>query len=1042
MKQLTSLRSFPSQHKSTWLGLIFSLFCMGLFAQNDSIPGEPYTVFDADRDYNDYRYNRAQSAFLQLVRDDADFNDKKVIQSLADTYFFNSQYNQSYTWYRKLISLYPDDVQSIYYLRASISARSSENYSIADRYMQQYFVMEKGTVIEDLYIDDLNYLDSIADLRPKYIVETTKINTEQSDFSSAFFGPDKLVFSSTYQASGQRDYQWTGEPFLDLYIADIGEEGQLENTEQIEGDINTAFHESSAVFTKDLDRVYFTRNNYKNGKKRADRKNTVRLKLLTATVDDDGNWSDVEELPFNNDNYSVAHPALSLDGKKLYFASDMPGTTGESDLWYVDIYKDGSYGDPINLGQKVNTEGRESFPYIAEDGALYFTSDALVGFGGFDLFKAELTNSGIARAPENMGLPINSAGDDFGFLLQTDTNTGYISSNRDGNRGSASDQIYYFKPSKCVVEIEGIVTDTNTGNLMPGATVKLLDMGMNVIAEQIVQQDARYSFPEQVECGQAYYLITENGLAYSIAETTFIAPTTSQTVSVDMAIETFSQDCPPYDLGCLLGLNPIYFDLNKYYIRPDAEIELTKVYNAMIRFPEMIIRIESHTDSRSPQSYNLRLSQNRATSTRNWLIQRGIAPSRLTAVGYGESQLINRCADGVPCSEAEHQLNRRSMFLIENYSMLPMSAISTSNRPAQPSLQVARPAVNTATTTTPVSPPIPPIVQSTPPAIPPVVVPPAQVNTPQQTTAPQVVAPTPQPTAVQPTEQASSDAAQPSEAPDEEPSTIVTQVNPKPTVQNTPSTNAEGENTTEQPTVRSADEALQILENHRNQSKDETNDLKQNRATTPNTEPQSIVIKIKENSPPPPTKPIPTSANSPKSNEVMNENAPKVRSAEEALKILENYRKNKQGSTPNVTTPAKTKVKPNNDLLPENLPNEKAPADTLNDIVAQIKANNNNIVSNNMQSILNQSEVIYVVQIAALINRRDVNHKVFRGLGGLSIEKFKEFHRYLYRPTTSYKQAKMAQRHVISKGFKKSFVVAYVNGTRTSALEVAKLNRK
>ena len=966
MKQLTSLRSFPSQLKSTWLGLIFSLFCMGLFAQNDSIPGEPYTVFDADRDYNEYRYNRAQSAFLQLVRDDADFNDKKVIQSLADTYFFNSQYNQSYTWYRKLISLYPDDVQSIYYLRASISARSSENYSIADRYMQQYFVMEKGTVIEDLYIDDLNYLDSIADLRPKYIVETTKINTEQSDFSSAFFGPDKLVFSSTYQASGQRDYEWTGEPFLDLYIADIGEEGQLENTEQIEGDINTAFHESSAVFTKDLDRVYFTRNNYKNGKKRADRKNTVRLKLLTATVDDDGNWSDVEELPFNNDNYSVAHPALSLDGKKLYFASDMPGTTGESDLWYVDIYKDGSYGDPINLGQKVNTEGRESFPYIAEDGALYFTSDALVGFGGFDLFKAELTNSGIARAPENMGLPINSAGDDFGFLLQTDTNTGYISSNRDGNRGSASDQIYYFKPSKCVVEITGIVTDTKTGNLMPGATVKLLDMGMNVIAEQIVQQDARYSFPEQVECGQAYYLVTENGLAYSIAETTFVAPTTSQTVSVDMAIETFAQDCPPYDLGCLLGLNPIYFDLNKYYIRPDAEIELTKVYNAMIRFPEMIIRIESHTDSRSPQSYNLRLSQNRATSTRNWLIQRGIAPSRLSAVGYGESQLINRCADGVPCSEAEHQLNRRSMFLIENYSMLPMSATSTSNRPTQPSPQVARPVVNTPTTTTPISPPIPPIVQSTPPVTPPVV-PPAQVNTPQQTTAPQVVAPTPSPTPVQSTQQASSNAAQPNAASDEEPTTIVIKVNPKPTVQNTTNTNAEKENTTGQPTIRSA---------------------------------------------------------------------------AEALKILENYRKNKQGSTPNVSTPTKTIVKPNNDLLPQNLPNEKAPADTLNDIVAQIKANNNNIVSNNMQSILNQSEVIYVVQIAALITRRDVNHKVFRGLGGLSIEKFKEFHRYLYRPTTSYKQAKMAQRHVISKGFKKSFIVAYVNGTRTSALEVAKLNRK
>ena len=696
MKQFTSLETLRSNQTIYWLGMVFiTLVFSSAIAQNDSISNEPYNIFDADRDYNDYRYNRAQSVFLQLVRDDADFTDKKVIQSLADTYFFNSQYNQSYTWYRKLISLYPEDIKSIYYLRASISARSNENYAIADRYMQQYFRMEKGTVIEDLYVTDLNYLDSIAELRPKYIVETTKINTEQSDFSSAFFGEDKLVFSSTYQASGQRDYDWTGEPFLDLYIADIGDEGQLENTQQIEGDINTAFHESSAVFSKDLKTVYFTRNNYKNGKKRTDRKNTVRLKLLKASVDEDGNWSDVEELPFNNDNYSVAHPALSLDGRKLFFASDMPGTTGESDLWYVDIYKDDSYGDPINLGQKVNTEGRESFPYIADDGTLYFTSDALIGFGGFDLFKAELTDSGIARDPENMGLPINSAGDDFGFLLKSETNTGYLSSNRDGNRGSASDQIYYFKPSKCVVEITGLVRDSNTGNLMPGATVKLLDMGMNIIAEQIVQQDARYSFPEEVECGQAYYLITENGLAYSIAETTFVAPTTSQSVSVDMEIETLSQDCPPYDLGCLLGLNPIYFDLNKYSIRPDAEIELTKVFNAMIRFPELIVRIESHTDSRSPQSYNLRLSQNRATSTRNWLIQRGIAPSRLSAFGFGESQLINRCADGVPCTEAEHQLNRRSMFIIENYQMLPTSMTSTPTRPTQAYSQVPRPTVNT-----------------------------------------------------------------------------------------------------------------------------------------------------------------------------------------------------------------------------------------------------------------------------------------------------------------------------------------------------------
>ena len=971
MKQFTSLGTLRSNQSIYRLGIVFFMLAFSsIIAQNDSISKEPYNVFDADRDYNDYRYNRAQSAFLQLVRDDADFTDKKVIQSLADTYFFNSQYNQSYTWYRKLISLYPEDIKSIYYLRASISARSNENYAIADRYMQQYFRMEKGTVIEDLYVTDLNYLDSIAELRPKYIVETTKINTEQSDFSSAFFGKDKLVFSSTYQASGQRDYEWTGEPFLDLYIADIGEEGQLENTQQIDGDINTAFHESSAVFTKDLKTVYFTRNNYKNGKKRSDRKNTVRLKLMTANVDEDGNWSDVEELPFNNDNYSVAHPALSLDGKKLFFASDMPGTTGESDLWYVDIYKDGSYGDPINLGQKVNTEGRESFPYIADDGALYFTSDALLGFGGFDVFKAELSDSGIARDPENMGLPINSAGDDFGFLIQTETNTGYISSNRDGNRGSASDQIYYFKPSKCVVEITGLVRDSNTGNLMPGATVKLLDMGMNIIAEQIVQQDARYSFPEEVECGQAYYLITENGLAYSVAETTFVAPTTSQSVSVDMEIETFSQDCPPYDLGCLLGLNPIYFDLDKYFIRPDAEIELTKVFNAMIQFPELIIRIESHTDSRSPQSYNLRLSQNRAISTRNWLIQRGIAPTRLSAVGYGESQLINRCADGVPCTEAEHQLNRRSMFIIENYQILSGgSGTYKLNRPMQPYSQVPMPNVKTPTTAVmPTS--IPqttvPRAQNTSPTRPAPVVPPVRVSPPPSeilevggSTSPDVISPS-----------VNNEIQN-----QEEPVPIIIQVGPN--------------STSQTPQNSSSEQGSKPIES----------------------------MAIQQN---------------------QNMQQPVIRSAQEALQILQNYRNKTQATNSKSNKPSTTIESAEALIKPVSLPNEKAPLDTLDAIVAKLEEKQSNSPTFNPENPLASADIVYVVQIAALINRKDINHKVFRGLRGLSIEKYREFHRYLYKPTSSYQKAKIAQQKVISKGFTNSFIVAYVNGIRTSASEVAK----
>ncbi len=663
---------------------------------------------------------------------------------------------------------------------------------------------------------------------------------------------------------------------------------------------------------------------------------------------------------------------------------------------------------------------------------MYFTSDALLGFGGFDIFKAELSDSGIARDAENMGLPINSAGDDFGFLIQTETNTGYISSNRDGNRGSASDQIYYFKPSKCVVEITGIVTDSKTGNLMPGATVKLLDMGMNMIAEQIVQQDARYSFPEEVECGQVYYLITENGLAYSIAETTFVAPTTSQSVSVDMEIETFSQDCPPYDLGCLLGLNPIYFDLNKYFIRQDAEIELTKVFNAMIRFPELIIRIESHTDSRSPQSYNLRLSQNRATSTRNWLIQRGIAPSRLSAVGYGESQLINRCADGVPCTEAEHQLNRRSMFIIENYQMLPTSMTSTPNRPTQAYSQVLKPNVNTPTTAV-MPPPVPqttvPIIQNTSQTRSAPVVPPLQLSPAPSAIPPVVTSQTP-----------SVGTAPPSQSTpkvQEEPATIVIQVRPSDSPQTPLNASLETEvkspeseqvpqnQNDESPPVRSAEEALQILESHRNQNEGVTPTNPQPPAAS-----QPIVIEVQ--SEPTPEKDSTTTPTT----------SPRVRSAEEALQILQNHRNKTQATNSDLSKSTPANVSTNTGTMPANLPNENAPADTLDTIVAKLKAKHNSSSSFNAQKALADADIVYVVQIAALINKKDVNHRVFRGLSGLSTEKFRDFHRYLYRPTASYQQAKIAQRHVISKGFTTAFIVAYVNGTRTSALEVAKLNNQ
>jgi N-acetylmuramoyl-L-alanine amidase len=268
----------------------------------------------------------------------------------------------------------------------------------------------------------------------------------------------------------------------------------------------------------------------------------------------------------------------------------------------------------------------------------------------------------------------------------------------------------------------------------------------------------------------------------------------------------------------------------------------------------------------------------------------------------------------------------------------------------------------------------------------------------------------------------------------EEPAAIVIQVTPQPNVQTPPSAVSEskesengstqqGLNTqTQQPPVRSAEEALQILENHRNQDAKAVP-----KSPQPPAPPQTIVIQVK---------PEPTT----EERSITTKTSPPVRSAAEALQILENHRNKTQN--PNTPKRIGTQTSFNQGLKPVNLPNEQAPADTLDDIVAKLKVNKNNSASFNLQNVLADADIVYVVQIAALINRRDVNHKVFRGLSGLSTEKFREFHRYLYRPTASYQQAKIAQRHVISKGFTKAFIVAYVNGTRTSAREVAKLNNQ
>lgn len=641
-------------HKLLLVSILMLLFTSVSISQEKRIE-------KADKEFDKLAYIDAREIYLKVVEDG--YESAEIFQKLGDTYYWNSDYDNAAKWYAMLIEKFPAETGPQYFLRAAQSYKSIDNYEESDKLMTAYSTMTGENLVVQNFEETRDYLSKIAFNSRKYELEKTSINTSTSDFGSAYFLEDKLVFASAEGTTGDKIYSWTEQPYLDLFVADRDENGRLTNKQKLEGDINTGYHESSAAFTKDGNTIYFTRNNFIKGKAGKDRNKTVRLKLYRSTKDENGTWSNVEELPFNSKEYSVAHPALSVDEKRLYFSSDMPGTFGMSDLFYVEIEEGGTFGAPVNLGNKINTEARESFPFISKAGNLFFSSDGRAGLGGYDIYATSIDNNSNVGTIENLGSPANSNQDDFGLIINADEQIGYLTSNRDGAEGSINDDIYRIQLIECEVELAGVVRDKNTNALIPGASVVLLDAENNRLSETISDQNAAFSF-DNVECN-TQYTVRASKTGYTPNEKIVTMPEESAVVDLELAL-TPIDPCPPNDLGCRLTLQPIYFDFDKSFIRPDAAIELAKILAAMRQYPELIIHIESHTDSRAPNRYNELLSERRAQSTLQWLISNGIERRRLTAKGYGEYRLTNQCSDGVECTEEEHQLNRRSMFIIQN----------------------------------------------------------------------------------------------------------------------------------------------------------------------------------------------------------------------------------------------------------------------------------------------------------------------------------------------------------------------------------------
>lgn len=618
-------------------------------------------IFLANKNYSTNSFDKAQAKFLDLVKRGKE--SKKILLYLANSYFNNSQYEKAVIWYNKLISKYADELEPEVFYKASLCFKSQGAYELSDTLLEKYIEKTDNIVIKDYFRKNPNYLEKIKQNALPFGITPTIISSENSDFGPSFFGNDKLFFSSTKNSTGNKEFEWSGEPFLDLFVADLDSIGNLSNPQMISGQVNTEYHESSAIVTRDKKKMYFTRNNFTKGKLGKDKYKQVNLKIYSAESDDGKEWSNITELPFNNDNFSCAHPALSLDEKRLYFTSDMPGTFGNSDIWYVDLFDDGEYGEPINLGPQVNTEFRESFPFISESNILYFSSDGWIGLGGFDIYYTSIDQKGFPVMSKNIGEPVNSKLDDFGFIYKDSIDIGYFSSNRKGIWGSKSDEIYKVRRSNCNVYITGVVTDEVTNKPISNAVLKLIDDEGKVVSEKKTDKDGVYKFDDAVNCSNNYEIEVLKEPGYKSNYAKIEIPNNANKVVKDISLN-WIKNCDPNDLICLLNINPILFDLDKYYINFRAAKELKKVYVALMKYPEIKIEISSHTDSRGSNEYNQKLSIKRANETKNWLVKRGIDPSRLITNGYGEFDLENYCNDNIECEEDEHQVNRRSVFKI------------------------------------------------------------------------------------------------------------------------------------------------------------------------------------------------------------------------------------------------------------------------------------------------------------------------------------------------------------------------------------------
>lgn len=741
----------------------------------------------ADKLYKELGYKLAIPEYEKLE----DMSLEEMIK-VANSYRLNHQTEDAQLWYSHVVE---QTDEPIYHLYLAQALQSNGYLKEAKQYYLEYHRMLGGEATDKRGELLAEAIDRIAEFKHSgvQVENETGINSENLDFSPAYF-QDGIVFVSSRGTGGRKD-KWMDENFMDMFFAEKNKDGSLGEPKPFSNELTTKFHEGPVVFAQNDHKIFFTRNQFVKGKRKNSKEGIMKQDIFMATKTGK-KWSEAVSLPFNTVENEEVHPAISPDGRTLYFSSDRPGGYGHMDLYKVE-FKGGHWGSPVNLGADVNTPGNDLFPFVHDDGTLYFASDGWGGLGGLDIFSTYQFNDTTWMRAQNIGAPFNSPKDDFGLILNTSGTEGYFASAREG--GSGEDDIYSFKKGAPMADKQKKIRSTicvfdgeDNARLMGAkVTVKEVledgevvtlddDFVMRLVQTETENEyilklkkdlvnykdqsqptyttDENGEFTMELKEGRSYRFVAEKD-GYEVAEeqlkvadlgseNNFCIPLDSKnclmldgitsnekyrdkavpgttvtminlctgdelTVRSDengefsfpclecgcefifkgeksnfksgaAELSTIGKDCKsgevlavnlllaPVDkrellfasnelrAGAVVELQNIFYDFDKYYIRDDARPDLDKVVELMKEYPTIVVELGSHTDSRGSKEYNQQLSQKRAEAAVDYIISRGIDSRRIIARGYGENQLRNHCADGVKCTETEHQFNRRT----------------------------------------------------------------------------------------------------------------------------------------------------------------------------------------------------------------------------------------------------------------------------------------------------------------------------------------------------------------------------------------------